>query len=728
VKAIPAPDTLNRMRGADKELEWIPGSEPSKETLGALTPMGRDDQWILVNAVTARHTVMMLFCAGLAYLGLSIGQWGVNVNQTQLTLMTIYGLTGTTMLAFAWRAHLQPPPMMWSVHIAGVMFLVIIGTVTAAYALSRDPTLFYFYALIQFAAGAVVHNRKWLLVVMLVADLAWATTSFVWVPDVNWMRSIGYLAGFSAVALGLNHVRHRTRVRMEELRLAAERASAAKTELMADVSHEVRTPMNGILGLSGLLLDGDLDPKQRKMVSAIRESADALIQVAEEMLDFTRLRRGQMTLEKLPFDISALLDGVASLMHPRAKDKGLELSVETRSFTSRRFIGDASRLRQVVLNLVSNAIKFTDRGEIRVVAEMLPSADRPRIRLSVQDTGAGIPTAMLGRIFTRYHQNADGSSPRLGGSGLGLAISRDIVELMGGDIGVESELGQGTLFWAEIELDWGPEETLRVQDSDGTGDLWIRDGAKVLLVEDNPTSRMVTEALLKRLACDVDLAVDGREALRMIEANDYDLIFMDCYMPLMDGFQATERIRRSKSKERLPILALTASTLERDHARCLEVGMNDTIEKPVRTSALAKAIERWVPVHGCKRSVRPVSSLPAPAALDLEMVRRLVSLDGEDDEFIRDVMGGYVAQLRECVAELRIAVADSDLDAIHALAHSMKGASKQIGATRAGSLLAAMEALDDTQTAAHLLDELDAEVPRVDSAVSALLQRSARAS
>ena len=282
---------------------------------------------------------------------------------------------------------------MWSVHLAGVLFVAITATVTASYALSKDPSLFYFYILIQFAAGAVVHSRTWLIAIMLLGDFAWGLTSLS-VDGVNWIRCIGYMIGFSGVALGLNYVRRRTRVHMEELRLAAERASAAKTELMADVSHEVRNPMNGVLGLSGLLLDTDLDPKQTKMVKAIRESADALMGIVDEVLDFAQLRKGQVKLEQAAFDISSLLDGVAALMQPRATAKGLVLDTEMKGFTNRRLIGDAGRIRQVLLNFVSNAIKFTDSGTVRVSAEMLPYGDRPRVRLSVRDTGSGIPDAM----------------------------------------------------------------------------------------------------------------------------------------------------------------------------------------------------------------------------------------------------------------------------------------------------------------------------------------------
>ena len=724
---LPSTDTLNRMgEDASKRPLWKPGTGPSKETLAAYVPLTRAERWALVNSVTGQHIVTLFLCAGLAYLGLAVGQVGSGLDETGLALGTLYGLTGVSMLAFAWRTRHQPPPLMWSVHIAGVLFLVVTATVTAGYALERDPSVFYYYALIQFAAGAVVHSRAWLIAIMLLGDVSWGVTS-LWVEGVDWARCLGYLPGFSAVALGLNYVRGRTRVYMEELRLAAERASAAKTELMADMSHEVRTPMNGVLGLSGLLLDSDLDDRQRKMVSAIRESADALMGVVDEVLDFAQLRQGQVLLESAAFDVSALLDGVAALMQPRATAKGLHLDTEMKGFTARRLVGDAGRIRQVLLNFVSNAIKFTDSGSVRITAEMLPSSDSPKVRFSVRDTGTGIPDSMRGQVFGRYQRSPDDSARSPVGTGLGLAISKELVELMAGEIGVESRIGDGTTFWAEVELRAGPDDTLRVEDPDGTGDVWIRDGARVLLAEDNPTSRMVTEALLKKLSCEVDVAIDGREALRKARANTYDIVFMDCFMPLMDGFQATERIRRDEKSKDLPIIALTASVAESDRARCIEAGMNDTIGKPVRTSVLAKTIERWVPTND-KRSRAPALSLPPPSALDLDMVRRLVSLDGEDDDFIRDVMGSYVVQLRDVVKKLGTAVAANDTGEVRSLAHSMKGASKQIGATRAGTLLGEIEQEQDVTAIQTLLDQLDEEVPRVESAVRALLRRSLRAS
>lgn len=708
----------------EEEENWESDSTPSVEVLAALVPLSARERRRVMNTITGRHLVTMVICGGIAYLGLSAGQWSANLDQTGLKLMTMYGLTGAAMLALGWRAHRQPPPLMWSVHIAGVVFLVVTATFTLGYALSGDPSDFYLYVLIQFAAGALVHSRRWVIAIMILGDLGWGITS-LWVEDVNWVRSAGYLIGFSVVAIGMNYARGRTLVRMEELRLAAERASRAKTEFLANMSHEVRTPMNGVLGLSALLLDTKLDGKQDKMITAIRESADALIGIVDEILDFSQLQKGQVVLERVPFDMSVLIDGVAALMQPRAAAKGLQLDTETKGFTSRRFIGDGGRIRQVLLNLVNNAIKFTDSGFVRISAEVVEHAHPTRIRLCVRDTGAGIPEESLQRIFTRYHQRDAGSSRDAGGNGLGLAITKQLVDLMEGTLDVKSELNEGTSFQVEIDLEPGPEDTLRVADSTGTGDLLIREGARVLVVEDNPTSRMVTEALLKKLSCEVDIAIDGREALQKASDNDYDIVFMDCYMPLMDGFQATQRIRRSPKNEALPIIALTASVTKDDRARCLEAGMNDTVGKPVRISMLAEALERWVPVSG-GRSMRPVSTLPPPATLDLHMVRQLVSLDGEDDDFIRDVMVSYVEQLKDSAKKIGQALEDGDMETVRLTAHSIKGASKQIGAARVGDFLGNIERESNVEAARQLLEQVEAEVPRVAKAVQSLLRRSRR--
>jgi len=540
------------------------------------------------------------------------------------------------------------------------------------------------------------------------------------------VKSIGYLIGFSAITIGIHSARSRALIQMEELRLAAERASRAKTDLLANVSHEVRTPMNGVLGLSALLLDTDLDEKQKKMITAIRESADALVGIVDEILDFSQLQKGQVELDVAPFDMRALIDGVVDLMQPRADAKGIRLESETPEITSRRFLGDSGRIRQVLLNLVNNAIKFTDSGSVQVRAELVDRAEKARVRLSVRDTGIGIPEDLLDGIFTRFQRSNGGANRSAGGNGLGLAISKQLVELMGGELGVSSTVDEGTCFWAEFDVGLGQDTTLRVIETDGRTQALIREGALVLVAEDDPTSRMVTEALLRKLSCEVDIATDGREALEKAKANDYDIVFMDCHMPLIDGFQATKRIRQSPDKEDLPIVALTASVAEEDRVRCLDAGMNDVVCKPVRTSMLAKALERWVPLSGA-RPIKSVSTLPPPPALDLAMVGQLVSLDGEDDEFIEDVLLGYVDQLRACVTQMRAAFDDGDMDAARLSAHTVKGASKQIGATRVGELLGGIEGETSIDAARNLLEVVEREVPRVEEAIRGLLSRSRRA-
>ncbi|MBW2188035.1 MAG: response regulator [Deltaproteobacteria bacterium] len=217
--------------------------------------------------------------------------------------------------------------------------------------------------------------------------------------------------------------------------------------------------------------------------------------------------------------------------------------------------------------------------------------------------------------------------------------------------------------------------------------------------------------------------MDGREALQKTKDNDYDIVFMDCYMPLMDGFQATQRIRRSLENENLPVIALTPSVTEDDRTRCREAGMNDTVAKPVRMSMLAEALERWVPVSGAQ-SMRPVSTLPPPATLDLHMVRQLVSLDGEDDDFIRDVMVSYVQQLEDSAKKIGQALQDGDMETVRLTAHSIKGASKQIGAARVGDFLGDIERENDVEAARQLLEQVEKEVPRVAKAVQALLRRT----
>ncbi len=717
---VPALDTLESMGEAKG-----PESEAvSAETLAARVPLTSAERWRMVNVITARHLVSMVLCAGFAYLGLAAGQWRPSLDHAGLVRMTMYGLTGIALLAVGWRADRKPPRLMWSVHIAAMIFVVVTATIAVGYVLSGDPAEFHLFVLVQLAAAALIYSRRWLIVIMALGDFAWVATSF-FVADVNWIKSLGYMTGLSVVAMGINWARARTLVRMEELRLAAERMSEAKTELMANLSHEVRTPMNGVLGLSALLLESELDPKQRSMVTAIRDSADALIEVVEEVLSFSELREGSIRIEQAAFDLDALIEGVVALMEPRATAKGLHLSSKMSGSSERCFVGDAGRIRQVLINLVSNAIKFTEAGTVSISAELVAPAEQARVRLEVRDTGPGIPESTRRELFTRYHRDPSSTGRGAGGTGLGLAITKELVELMGGTLGVDSRLGQGATFWVELRLQPMPTQAAEVEP--GSESIAIPEGTRVLLAEDNPTSRMVTEALLKRLRCEVDVATNGRAALEKLKAGEYDVVLMDCLMPVMDGFETARAIRRDARHGQLPIIALTASTTENGCRRCAEAGMNDTLVKPIRLPTLIDTLQRWVSPDRAT-STGSTSARAVPDALDLEVVRRFASLDGEDDEFIRDVMGSYLAQLREAVNGLGAALRSENLDVAGATAHSVKGASKQIGATRIGDLFGELERASDVDTARTTLVRIEREMPHVEAAIDSLIRTSRRAS
>ncbi len=649
---------------------------------------------------------MTLF-AGLGYFGMAVSQWD------SIEPFMLFGLTGIALLALAWRTRRQPPPLEWSLHMAGAVFVAIVASLTLTYGFSHNPDYLYVFALIQLAAAALLHSRPWLVAVVLLSGLGWGLVSLS-MDDVDWAASGGFLLGVACIVSGLHVTRRGTLIRLEELRLAAEEAARSRTEFLANMSHEIRTPMAGVVGLTSLLLDTKLEPAQWKMAAGIRESANALMRVVDEILDLSKLENGQVRLENEAFDIAELTEGVTELMRPRAQSKGLQLQRELIEFEDTLLMGDPSRLRQVLLNLVHNAINFTEWGYVVIRVEKLKSeGDRVRLRLSVRDTGIGIPQAEIQTIFQRYQRLGEETSQRLAGNGLGLAISKQLVELMGGEIGVCSSVDEGTTFWFELEFarKTGPRMSAIVSPDPCVA------GARVLVAEDDPTNGMVTEALLRKLGCEVEIAEDGAQAVEHLHERDYQMVFMDCYMPRMDGFEATRRIRATKKGAKLPIVALTASVTEEDRARCLEAGMNEVIAKPIRIEALQVALERFIAGRIDAAQARE----PTPLILDIDIIRQLVSLDGQEHDWIEEVMSDYIKQLRESIERLHQAARQGDMNALRMTAHSIKGASKQLGATRVGALLGRIEREAEVERAKALVHDLSDEVPRIEEAVRQLL-------
>jgi CheY-like chemotaxis protein/nitrogen-specific signal transduction histidine kinase len=379
-------------------------------------------------------------------------------------------------------------------------------------------------------------------------------------------------------------------------RLGADAAARAKSQFLANMSHEIRTPLNGILGLSCLMEEESIPDDLRPMMSLIRTSGEVLRRVLDDVLDFSKIDSGKLELVEEPFDLAACLRWSFELFRDSAVEKNLECRLNLDDALPSHVSGDATRLRQVTANLMSNAVKFTHRGSIEMEAhlvEMAPPGGRHVIRVLVRDTGIGIPGNRIGRLFQSFSQVDAATNRSYGGTGLGLAISRRLVEMMGGTIRVESRAGKGTTF--EFTFTAGIADG--AQPAADTADYENLKGLRILVAEDNKVNQMVTMRMLEKLGCQADLACDGASAIQRVEANTYDLVLMDLGMPEVDGLEATRRIRRMRGPESaIPVVALTASASNEVRSQCLEAGMNDYLSKPMEFEALRRALARWC--HG----------------------------------------------------------------------------------------------------------------------------------